>query len=82
LQVRDVPWVVVRPDSLVQGEQSAYDCFEHVPTSPLFNPGTTTRVHFADFVGELLTSKAMWEKWQWKCPVVLDLVKAKHEGED
>ncbi len=66
-----VEWVVVRPDTLVDGEVSAYATHEGIVAS-LFRPATTRMANVAHFMAELVTDAAMWRRWRGKMPVVVD----------
>lgn len=66
-----VHWVAVRPDSLVDGEVSAYDLHEHI-VSPLAKPATTRRANVADFMCELATGQDAWARWAGRLPVIVD----------
>ncbi len=64
-------WVVVRPDSLVDGDVSAYRLDEGLVAS-LFQPDTTRMANVAHFMVELATDEAAWRSWRGKMPVVFD----------
>jgi len=66
-----VEWVVVRPDSLREGDISAYLLHEGVVDS-LFRPGHTAMANIADFMCELVTDPDAWAAWRGKLPVVVD----------
>lgn len=71
LDAPHVEWVVVRPDSLVDGDVSAYRLDEGLVSS-LFQPGTTRMANVAHFMAELATDEAAWRSWQGKMPVIFD----------
>ena len=64
-------WVVVRPDSLIDGEVSAYRLEEGLISS-LFEPDTTRMANVAHFMAELATDEAAWQRWRGRMPVVVD----------
>ena len=68
---RAVQWTAVRPDSLKEGDVSAYDVHEGLVDS-LFRPGQTRMSNVADFMYELVTDDDVWERWHGKLPVVVD----------
>lgn len=67
-----VQWVVVRPDSLLEGEVSEYGAHEGLVDS-LFAPGQTRMANVAHFMCELVTSPLAWAAWRGKLPVVTDV---------
>ena len=64
-------WVVVRPDSLVDGEVSEYRLAEGLVAS-LFRPYTTRMANVAHFMAELATDEAAWRRWRGTMPVIFD----------
>jgi hypothetical protein len=66
-----VQWVVVRPDTLLDGEVSHYAVHEGL-VDGLFAPGQTRMANVAHFMCELVTSPAAWATWQGKAPVIVD----------
>lgn len=70
----DIPnleWVAVRPDSLLNlNETSDTVVVEKKLRSPVFNPGTTSRINAAHFMCDLLMDNALWNTWRFKTPVV------------
>ncbi|CAN5924947.1 hypothetical protein BH11MYX4_BH11MYX4_12630 [soil metagenome] len=66
-----VQWVAVRPDTLLEGEVSAYTLHEGLVSS-LFAPDQTSMANIAHFMGELVTSPKAWEAWKGKMPVIID----------
>jgi uncharacterized protein YbjT (DUF2867 family) len=66
-----VEWVVVRPDSLVDGEVSAYRTHDAIVSS-LFRADGTRIANVAHFMVELVTDDAAWRTWRGKLPVVVD----------
>ena len=66
-----VQWVVVRPDSLVEGEVSRYELHEEL-VSDLRSPASTSRANVAHFMCELVTDPEAWSRWRGKLPVVIN----------
>ena len=66
-----VEWVVVRPDSLVDGQVSAYRTHDGIVSS-LFRADGTRFANAAHFMAELVTDDAAWPRWRGKMPVVVD----------
>jgi nucleoside-diphosphate-sugar epimerase len=66
-----VQWVVVRPDTLVDGGLSQYALHENLVSS-LFKPDKTNMANVAHFVGELVEAPRVWEAWQGKLPVIIN----------
>lgn len=66
-----VPWVVVRPDSLLDGEVSEYTLHEGLVNS-LAAPGHTNMANVAHFMCELVTSPKTWDDWKGKLPVIVN----------
>jgi hypothetical protein len=69
--IRSVQWVVVRPDTLVDGGVSTYALHEHLVSS-LFKPDKTNMANVAHFMGELVEAPRVWEAWQGKLPVIIN----------
>lgn len=66
-----VQWTVVRPDSLLPGEVSAYTLHEGLVSS-LFAPGSTTMANVAHFMCELVTNPKTSADWKARLPVILN----------
>lgn len=64
-----VQWVVVRPDSLLEGAVSEYALHEGLVNS-LFAPGSTNMANVAHFMCELVTNPKTWADWKGKLPVI------------
>jgi hypothetical protein len=71
-----VQWVVVRPDTLLQGETSGYALHAGL-VNGLLAPGRTTMANVAHFMCELVTDPAAWEEWKGRMPVIVDTSGAK-----
>ncbi len=66
-----VEWVVVRPDSLIDGEfVSEYTIFQSPTRSAIFDAGKTSRVNVANFMSLLVTCDITWRKWIGQMPVI------------
>jgi hypothetical protein len=66
-----IRWTVVRPDSLVEGDVSAYTVHERLVSS-VFAPDSTSMANVGAFMCELVTNARAWEAWQGKLPVVVN----------
>lgn len=66
-----VEWVVVRPDSLIEGQVSAYAAHEHLVAS-LFKPDSSTMANVAHFMCDLATDSVIWNRWVGRMPVLVD----------
>lgn len=66
-----VEWAVVRPDTLLPGEVSAYTLHDGL-VNALFAPGQTNMANVAHFMCELATGQAAWEAWRGKEPVIVN----------
>lgn len=64
-------WVVVRPDTLREGEVSAYSLHER-PVSSLFRPDDTRTSNVADFICDLAADDGSWGEWAGRLPVIVD----------
>ena len=68
---RAIDWVVVRPDSLIEGEVSAYAAHDQLVAS-LFKPDSSTMANVAHFMCDLATDSAIWDRWVGRMPVIVD----------
>jgi uncharacterized protein YbjT (DUF2867 family) len=68
-------WVVVRPDSLRDGDVTEYAVHEGLVNS-LSRPGETNRANVAHFMCELATDAEAWATWQGKLPVIVNVATA------
>jgi uncharacterized protein YbjT (DUF2867 family) len=66
-----VQWVVVRPDTLKDGEVTEYAVHEGLANS-LSRPGETNRANVAHFMCELATDPEVWAAWQGRLPVIVN----------
>jgi nucleoside-diphosphate-sugar epimerase len=68
-------WVVVRPDSLTDGDVSQYAVHDELVAS-LFRPDHTRMANVAHFMCELSTDDPTWQRWRSRMPVVVDAAPA------
>lgn len=68
-------WVVVRPDTLVGGDDAAYDVHDSLVAS-ILRPDRTRMAQVAHFMGELVTDDSTWRRWQGRMPVLVDAASA------
>lgn len=66
-----VEWVVVRPDTLLEGETSRYELHPGL-VNGVFTPGRTTMANVAHFLCELVTDPGAWREWKGRMPVIVD----------
>ena len=66
-----VQWVVVRPDTLLEGDASAYSLHENLVSS-LFRPGSTNMANVANFMCDLATDAETWDRWAGRLPVIVN----------
>jgi nucleoside-diphosphate-sugar epimerase len=64
-------WVVVRPDSLLEGDVSEYALHQTLVSS-LFRPDSTNMANVAHFMCELITNPRTWDDWRGKLPVIIN----------
>ena len=64
-------WVVVRPDTLLEGDVSEYTLHEGLVSS-LFAPDSTNMANVAHFMCELVTNPKTWADWKGKLPVIVN----------
>jgi hypothetical protein len=64
-------WVVVRPDSLKDGEVTEYAVREGLVNS-LSRSGETNMANVAHFMCELATDAEAWAAWRGKLPVIVN----------
>jgi uncharacterized protein YbjT (DUF2867 family) len=67
----NLEWVVVRPDTLTEGDLAEYQVHEALVSS-LFKPDSTRMSEVAHFMCELATDDATWQQWRSLMPVVVD----------
>jgi uncharacterized protein YbjT (DUF2867 family) len=66
-----VEWVVVRPDTLLEGEVTEYRLHDSLVSS-LARPDSTNRANVAHFMCELATDPEAWKTWAGRLPVVIN----------
>jgi len=66
-----VEWVVVRPDTLLEGEVTEYVVHEGL-VSTLARPDKTNMANIAHFMCELATNAATFERWKGGWPVIVN----------
>jgi hypothetical protein len=66
-----VQWVAVRPDTLLEGDASAYSLHEYLVSS-LFKPDSTNMANVADFMCDLATDAETWGRWAGRLPVIVN----------
>lgn len=66
-----IQWTIVRPDSLINEDVSAYD-IEPTPTTGIFTGRPTTRANVAHFMVELTENEDLWDRWKFKMPVIMN----------
>jgi hypothetical protein len=66
-----VQWVVVRPDTLLDGAVSEYALHEGLVRS-LFAPARTNMSNVAHFMCELVANPKVWNDWKGKLPVIVN----------
>jgi nucleoside-diphosphate-sugar epimerase len=68
-------WVVVRPDTLTDGDVSQYAVHDELVAS-LFRPDHTRMANVGHFMCELSTDDRTWQRWRSRMPVVVDAAPA------
>ena len=66
-----VQWVVVRPDTLLEGDVSEYVLHEGLVSS-LAKPDATNMANVAHFMCELVTNPKTWDEWKGTLPVIVN----------
>jgi nucleoside-diphosphate-sugar epimerase len=66
-----IEWVVVRPDTLIDGEVTPYELHEELVSS-LSRPEETSMANVAHFMCELTIDATVWERWRSKMPVIVN----------
>ena len=68
---RNIEWIAVRPDTLVNEEEvTDYTVHNSPVRSPVFNSGKTSRINVGNFIMSLLHNYEKWERWRYRMPVV------------
>lgn len=71
-----VQWVVVRPDTLLEGGVSEYTLHEG-PVSSLFAPDNTNMANVAHFMCDLVANPKAWQDWKGELPVIVNAAASK-----
>lgn len=66
-----IEWVVVRPDTLLEGDVTDY-CLHDELVNGLFRPGETNMANVAHFMCECATNPEAWSAWAGKHPVIVN----------
>jgi nucleoside-diphosphate-sugar epimerase len=68
---REIEWVAVRPDNLIdESEVTEYDLHPSPTRSAIFDAGTTSRINVGHFMADLMTDRDSWNKWKGQMPVI------------
>jgi len=68
---RAIQWCCVRPDTLINAEISEYE-ITHSPLTGITSGRPTSRKNVAHFMVELFENAAIWQKWKFKMPVIMN----------
>ena len=68
---RAVEWVVVRPDTLLDGDVTEYRLSGELVSS-IFHPDETNMANVAHFICELTTDEHTWKRWKGGMPVIVN----------
>lgn len=66
-----IEWVVVRPDTLREGDVTDYRLDDHLVTS-VFRPAETNMASVAHFMCALACDDATWTRWKGRMPVIVN----------
>jgi uncharacterized protein YbjT (DUF2867 family) len=66
-----IEWVVVRPDTLLEGDVTEYRLHDELVSS-IFRPDETNMSNVACFMCELATDDAAWNRWSGGMPVIVN----------
>jgi nucleoside-diphosphate-sugar epimerase len=68
-----IEWAIVRPDTLIDDDKvTRYEVFSSPTRSPIFNPGSTSRINVGHFMADLITDDHTWNRWRGRMPVIYD----------
>lgn len=68
---KQIEWVAVRPDGLVNAENvTEYELHPSPIRSAIFNAGKTSRINVAHFMKELIVDDSLWQTWKGQMPVI------------
>lgn len=65
-------WVIVRPETLTEGEVTSYTVHRNLVTS-LFKSDTSRMANVAHFLCELACEEPLWDEWKGRLPVIVDV---------
>jgi nucleoside-diphosphate-sugar epimerase len=68
---RAIEWVVVRPDTLLDGDVTEYRLSSELVSS-IFRPDETNMANVAHFIGELIADEDAWKRWKGGMPVIVN----------
>ncbi|MCC6622230.1 MAG: SDR family oxidoreductase, partial [Deltaproteobacteria bacterium] len=68
-------WVVVRPDTLKEGDACPHTLHEGL-VATVFSPRQTHMSNVARFLADLATDDALWGQWRGRMPVIVDALPA------
>ncbi len=67
----EIEWAAVRPDSLInENESTEYELHPSPIRSAIFAAGKTSRINVGHFMAELITDDGLWRKWKGQMPVI------------
>ena len=69
---KHIEWCSVRPELLIDAGRSSYDINES-PTTGILTSCPTARSNVAHFMTELIENSALWTKWKFRMPVVMNV---------
>ena len=68
---KQIEWVVVRPDSLINDDKvSDYEIYPSPIRSAIFNAGKTSRINVGHFMMKLISNASLWNTWKGQMPVI------------
>lgn len=68
---KNIEWVTVRPDGLIdEGEVSGYSLHPSPTRSAIFDAGQTSRINVANFMAQLIVDDSLWQQWRGQMPVI------------
>ena len=68
---KDIEWVAVRPDSLIdETKVGEYEVYASLIRSAIFDAGITSRINVGHFMADLITDDDIWNKWKGQMPVI------------
>ncbi len=68
---KNINWVIVRPDSLIDSNVvTGYKAYPSPTRSAIFNPGKVSRINVGHFMASLISDEHLWIKWMGQMPVL------------